>query len=66
MANKILAPIFNWFGYSFFATSRLQKRVQSTSQFDATGARAASKKCCSSQTFGEKRKTIQRGYYAHK
>lgn len=66
MANKILAPVFNWFGYSLFTPSRLQKRVQSTSQFDATGARAASKKCCSSQTSGEKRKTIQRGYDAHK
>ena len=66
MANKILAPIFNWFGYSIFATSRLQKRIQSTSQFDDVGARAASKKCGSTQAFGKKRKAIQRGYSSHK
>ena len=58
MANKILASILDWFSYSIFTPSRVQKRVQSTSQFDDAGARAASKKCCSSQTFGEKRKAI--------
>lgn len=66
MANKILAPVLNWFSNSIFTPSRLQKRIQSTSQFDAAGARATSKKYCSSQTSGEKRKTIQRGYNAHK
>jgi hypothetical protein len=66
MANKILASIFNRFSYFLFETSRLQKGVQFTSQFDNAGARATSKKCCGSQTFGEKRKTVQRGYDAHK
>ena len=58
MANKILAPILDWFGHSLFTSSRLQKRVQSTSQFDDGGTRAASKKCGSAQTSGEKRKAI--------
>lgn len=58
MANKILAPILDWFSYSLFAPSRLQKRIQSTSQFDDGRTRAASKKCGSAQTSGEKRKAI--------
>lgn len=58
MANKILAPIFNWFSNSIFTPSRLQKGVQSTSQFDDDGTRTASKKCGSAQTVGEKRKAI--------
>ena len=62
MANKILASVFSRFGYSVFASSRFQKTIQSPSQFDDGGARAAPKKCCSSQTSGEKRKAIQRGY----
>ena len=66
MANKILASVFSRFGHSVFAPSRFQKRIQSTSQFDDAGARATSKKCCSSQTSREKRKTIQRGYATHK
>jgi hypothetical protein len=65
MANKILAPILEWFGYSLFTPSKLQKRIQSTSQFDDAGARATSKKCCNSET-SEEKKTIQRGYNAHK
>ena len=66
MANKILAPVFNRFSNSVFTSYRFQKRIQSTSQFDDGGTRAASKKCGSAQTSREKRKTIQRGYDAHK
>ena len=66
MANKILAPVLNWFSNSIFTPSRLQKGVQSTSQFDDAGTRAASKKCGSTQAFGKKRKAIQRGYSPHK
>ena len=66
MANKILASAFSWLSNNVFASYRIQKTIQSTSQFNDGGARKKKKKCCSSQTFGEKRKTVQRGYDAHK
>ena len=62
MANKILAPIFNWFRDSLFTPSGLQESVQPASQFDDGRTRAAFKKCGGPQASGKKRKAIQRGY----